>query len=170
MQTIGNYIKDIVYGANDGIITTFAVVAGASGAALSSSVIIIIGIANLFADGFSMAASNYLGSRSEHMRALREKDATMHIHRGSEITPALITFFSFVSMGLLPLLPFLLLKEGNIFAFSIMATGAALFIVGASRSFFTGQKLISSGAEMLLVGGIAAAVAYLVGAVVGLFY
>ncbi len=63
---VGNYIKDLVYGANDGIITTFAVVAGAVGAGMSSSVIIILGFANLLADGFSMAASNFLGSRSEN--------------------------------------------------------------------------------------------------------
>lgn len=61
-----NYIKDIVYGANDGIITTFAVVAGAAGADLSPLVVVILGISNLLADGFSMAASNYLGTRSEN--------------------------------------------------------------------------------------------------------
>lgn len=62
---IGLHIKDIVYGASDGIITTFAVVAGVAGASLGSKAIIILGLANLAADGFSMAASNYLGSRSE---------------------------------------------------------------------------------------------------------
>lgn len=62
---IGGAIKDIVYGANDGIITTFAVVAGVTGATLETKTIIILGISNLVADGFSMAASNFLGSRSE---------------------------------------------------------------------------------------------------------
>jgi len=78
---IGGAIKDIVYGANDGIITTFAVVAGVTGAALETKTIIILGIANLVADGFSMAASNFLGSRSEREliesereRELREID------------------------------------------------------------------------------------------------
>ena len=64
-QGLGIYIKDIVYGANDGIITTFAIVAGSFGADLPSKVILILGFANLLADGFSMAASNFLGSRSE---------------------------------------------------------------------------------------------------------
>ncbi|MBI2430754.1 MAG: VIT1/CCC1 transporter family protein [Candidatus Levybacteria bacterium] len=62
---VGKYIGDLVYGANDGIITTFAVVAGASGASLSPTIVIILGIANLLADGVSMGASNFLGSRSE---------------------------------------------------------------------------------------------------------
>ena len=60
-----SHIGDYIYGANDGIITTFAVVSGVAGAALSPSIVIILGVANLLADGFSMAASNYLGKRSE---------------------------------------------------------------------------------------------------------
>jgi len=61
----GTYIGDLVYGANDGIITTFAVVSGAAGALLSPGVVIILGLANLLADGFSMGASNLLSLRSE---------------------------------------------------------------------------------------------------------
>ena len=55
-------IEDFVYGATDGAVTTFAVVAGVvEAAALSPSIILILGFANLFADGFSMAIGNYLG-------------------------------------------------------------------------------------------------------------
>lgn len=61
----GTYIKDVVYGANDGIITTFAVVAGVAGANLSPTVVLILGFANLFADGFAMAIGNFLGTKSE---------------------------------------------------------------------------------------------------------
>jgi len=61
----GKYLGDLVYGANDGIITTFAVVSGAAGAALSSGVIIILGLANLIADGISMGMSNFLALRSK---------------------------------------------------------------------------------------------------------
>jgi len=71
------YIKDIVYGANDGIITTFAVVAGVAGAGLANSVIIVLGVASLLADGFSMAASNYLGTRSENSLYRKEEKREM---------------------------------------------------------------------------------------------
>ena len=60
------YLKDFVYGAIDGAVTTFAVVAGVAGAGLSPGIIIILGFANLIADGFSMAVSNFLGTRSEN--------------------------------------------------------------------------------------------------------
>lgn len=66
-----SYLRDFIYGAIDGAVTTFAVVSGVAGAGLSSSVVIILGIANLIGDGFSMAASNYLGIRAE--RELQER-------------------------------------------------------------------------------------------------
>jgi vacuolar iron transporter family protein len=61
----GRYLPDIVYGANDGIITTFAVVAGAAGASFSGGAIIVLGLANLLADGISMGLSNFLALRSK---------------------------------------------------------------------------------------------------------
>jgi VIT1/CCC1 family predicted Fe2+/Mn2+ transporter len=60
-----SYIRDWVYGGIDGSVTTFAVVSGVVGARLSPVVILIMGFANLVADGFSMAASNYLGTKAE---------------------------------------------------------------------------------------------------------
>ena len=59
------YLGDAILGASDGIVTTFAIVAGVVGASLSSSVVLILGFAKLFADAFSMGAANYLGSKSE---------------------------------------------------------------------------------------------------------
>ncbi len=60
-----NYIRDWVYGGIDGAVTTFAIISGVVGADLSTRTIIIMGFANLIADGFSMAASNYSGTKTE---------------------------------------------------------------------------------------------------------
>ncbi len=60
-----NYLRDFVYGAIDGAVTTFAVVAGVEGANLAPRVVLILGLANLLADGLSMAASNYSGTKTE---------------------------------------------------------------------------------------------------------
>jgi len=72
-----SYLRDVVYGGIDGSVTTFAVVTGVVGARLSPTIIVILGVANLLADGFSMAASNYLGTRTEHQEidALRVREA-----------------------------------------------------------------------------------------------
>lgn len=72
-----DYLADFIYGAIDGTVTTFAVVSGVAGADLSSSVVIILGFANLIGDGFSMAASNFLGTRTDlqlHQKA-RDREA-----------------------------------------------------------------------------------------------
>ena len=71
------YLGEFVYGAIDGSVTTFAVIAGASGAHLDSSIIVILGLANLIADGFSMSVGSYLSKKSELER--------YHKHRNIEL-------------------------------------------------------------------------------------
>jgi VIT1/CCC1 family predicted Fe2+/Mn2+ transporter len=153
----GHYLPDLVYGANDGIITTFAVVSGVVGASLSERVIVILGLANLLADGFSMGASNYLARRSHLEEELADRrDALRH---------AFATIVGFVVAGVLPLLAYLLPLEPEVqFPASIALAGAALFSVGAARTFVTRRGLLRSGIEMLLVGALAAVVAFGIGA------
>ncbi|MBS3100730.1 VIT1/CCC1 transporter family protein [Candidatus Woesearchaeota archaeon] len=67
------YLAEFVYGAIDGTVTTFAVVAGATGASLSSVVVIILGFANLIADGFSMAVGNFLSEKTQRDLIARER-------------------------------------------------------------------------------------------------
>ncbi len=146
-----------MYGANDGIITTFAVVAGAAGAGLSTAIIIMLGVANLLADGFSMGASSYLAKRSEE-----ERDAA----RGSAnpLMGALITFTAFVVAGSLPLLPFLVFgTESNVFFISTISAGVAFFIVGSARALVIPKHPFTAGIEMFVVGAIASGIAYAIG-------
>lgn len=75
-----SYLRDFIYGAIDGAVTTFAIVAGAAGASLGDSVVVIMGLANLFADGFSMAVSNYLGIHAERdERGLARLTEELHV-------------------------------------------------------------------------------------------
>ena len=83
-----NNLRDFVYGAIDGSVTTFALVAGVAGAGLSSFVIVALGLANVLADGFSMAAGNYSGTKAEldDIRRLREVEKHhLKNHREGEI-------------------------------------------------------------------------------------
>ena len=80
-----SYLRDWVYGAIDGTVTTFAVVAGVAGAELSGRIVLILGAANLIADGFSMAVSNYLGTRAEQQRVDRlRREEEDHVARYPE--------------------------------------------------------------------------------------
>lgn len=72
-QPSHHYLRDFVYGAVDGAVTTFAVVSGVAGAELSTGIIIVLGVANLVGDGFSMAAGNFLGTRADEQMKKRAR-------------------------------------------------------------------------------------------------
>ena len=82
-----SYLKDVIYGGIDGAVTTFAVVSGVAGAGLATEIVIILGMANLVGDGFSMAAGNYLGTRAEaeeREKALRMEERHVREHPEGE--------------------------------------------------------------------------------------
>ena len=164
LATARHYVGDLVYGANDGLITTFAVVAGVAGGALSSRATLIIGAANLFADGLSMAVGNYLSIRS------REGVLAAQDLPGEEAHPArhgLATLLAFVGAGGVPLLPFALLTgAGARLTGSIVLTFTTLFVIGALRAVVTIDRWWLAGLEMLLLGIAVALAAYGSGAFV----
>lgn len=156
-----HYLADLVYGANDGVITTFAVVAGVAGAALSPRIVLILGVANLVADGFSMGASNFLSIRSEE--SAREAEGR-DVDEPFPVRHGLATFGAFLVAGAIPLVAYLLPAAGDRFAVATALTFVTLFVVGASRSFISRKPWWRSGFEMLAIGAAAAAVAYGLGA------
>ena len=82
------YLKDMIYGGIDGAVTTFAIVAGVQGAGLSHHIIVALGIANILADGFSMAASNYSGTKAElddRERIVEIEKSHIERHREGEL-------------------------------------------------------------------------------------
>ncbi|WP_438831576.1 VIT1/CCC1 transporter family protein [Streptococcus pluranimalium] len=161
-MTITKYSKSITYGGLDGIITTFAVVAGAIGGKLDVTAIIILGFSNLLADGFSMAAGDYLSSTTE--------DGT---DSNQALKNALMTFLSFNLFGLVPLLTYLLLLKIATFTDQItlilasILVSLALIALGWVKATITGQSKKVEILRTLLVGIIAAAVAYGIGQLLG---
>ena len=146
-DTIRRYLPDLVYGANDGVVTTLAVMAGVIGADLSPRLILVLGFANLFADGLSMAASNVLSQRSK-----AESPPTLR----AAARNGAATFAGFVGAGLVPLLAYLApLERGHRFPTAVGLALATLFAVGAGRAFFTARPWLHAGAEMLLIGSAA---------------
>jgi vacuolar iron transporter family protein len=215
-----DYLPEFVYGGMDGIVTTFAVVAGAAGAGLDSSVVIILGFANLIADGFSMSVGSYLANHSENhtyekYRRLeylevdhnpeegREEVRQIFIKKGlrgrslervvkaitadrdvwvdtmmkdelgltpgtrSPLSKAIVTFFSFIAVGLVPmviyLLDFMLGIPYNLFLISSVLAGAAFIIVGLLKSYVGEQPIWKGVMETFGLGVGAAMLAYWVG-------
>jgi VIT1/CCC1 family predicted Fe2+/Mn2+ transporter len=159
------YLSEFVYGGTDGAITTFAIVAGAIGASLGSAIVLILGFANLIADGFSMAVSNYLSTKSQN--ELKIKAKCRHLVKNPKKT-AFATFISFVIIGIIPLISFLLALAypgliPNQFKYSIALTAIAFLIVGGIKGKVVQKHPIRSAIETLIIGGIAAALAFAVG-------
>ena len=159
-----HYIRDLVYGANDGIITTFAIVAGVAGGSLSTAAVLVVGAANLAADGVAMGVGNLLAIRA-HESALavdgRPEEETYPWKHG------MATLIAFVGAGVVPLLPYMMpAAAGGRLLWSSVFTMTALFGVGVARAAVTQDRWWRTGLEMLMLGGVVAAAAYGAGALV----
>ena len=153
-----HYIRDLVYGANDGVITTFAVVAGVTGGTLSPVTVLVLGVANLLADGLSMGVGNYLGIRSDER--VREAQALPELE-AFPIRHGVATFLAFVVAGAVPLVPYVFAGDGtNPFGWSTGLSMAVLFTVGAARARVGTGRWWSNGLEMLALGALVGVVAY----------
>lgn len=163
------YLPQFVYGGIDGAITTLAVIAGAIGAVLSPAIILILGFANLIADGFSMGVSDYLSSKSKKELHRKHKDAWRYTEESNRaIKNGIATFISFIIIGFIPLFPFVLALfvpsiDSYKFTLSIVCTGLALVIVGSIKGKVVEKNIFYSGLQTLLIGGIAAILAFFVG-------
>ena len=220
VQKFQEYLAEFVYGGIDGSVTTFAVVAGAVGAGLDSSVIIILGFANLFADGFAMSIGAYLSSktdvdnyekhkaieywevenipekeREEIREVFREKgftgklleevvatitadkdrwvDVMMKEELGlieetkSPFKIGLITFISFLILGFIPLLVYVLDMmidiKGDLLIWSTSLTFLSFALIGYLKGVVNSKNRFASVATTVLMGAAAALVAYYVG-------
>ena len=214
------YLGEFVYGGIDGCVTTFAVVAGSVGAGLNSSVIIILGFANLLADGFAMSVGAYLSTKSEkdnynkhkqieyweienlpdvEKQEIREiyeakgfegelleqvvdvitadKDRWVNVMMKEELemieedkSPFMIgavTYVSFLLVGLIPLLIYVIdyinpLNQ-NLFLIASVLTGIGFVLVGWMKTYVNQTSKLKGILGTLILGGIAALVAYYVG-------
>lgn len=156
-----HYVRDLVYGANDGVITTFAVVAGVTGGTLNPVAVLVMGVANLLADGLSMGVGNYLGIRSDE----RVREA-QHLpeQEAFPIRHGVATFVAFVIAGVVPLVPYVFPgADTNRFAWSTLLSLVVLFTIGAARSRVGTGTWWGNGLEMLGLGAVVGLVAYYAG-------
>jgi len=214
------YVRNVVYGGLDGSITTFAIVSGVAGAALSPGVTLILGLANLIADGLSMAVGNYLSTKAEESyqheeRRKLKKELGMHLDKTekdliryykrkgytlldateivrllakkknnleqtaldeefhavestvSPITGAITTFFSFLFFGFVPLFTYILALffsyQIDTFLISSILTALVMFLLGIFKAAVTDKHWLRSGFESLILGGVAASLAFGIG-------
>ena len=214
------YLSEFVYGGIDGCVTTFAVVAGSVGAGLDSSVIIILGFANLLADGFAMSVGAYLSTKTEkdnyskHKNRELESDSKDPNYKKVRITQVFqslgykekaldvvvdqvtndserwidiilkeemkiipenksplkiggVTYFSFILIGIIPLLvyvlDYLIPIKGDLFVIASVLTGFGFLIIGWLKAHVNKTRILKGIIETLALGAVAAIVAYFIG-------
>jgi|YelNatPaOPRAMG01_1025707.scaffolds.fasta_scaffold00245_45 Uncharacterized membrane protein len=213
----GGIVRELVFGANDGLVAAFAVASGVNGAGVTSKVILIAGLAELIGGAISMSLGAYLSTKSQieyydgEMKRERyevekfpeiEKQEIREIYQGKgfqgEILEKIIDHItsdkqrwvdimmkeelglsldlsispvkSAVAIGvayalgaLMPIIPYIFLQPASGLVSSALLTLASLFSVGAAKTFITGKKLLRSGFESMLIGGLAATATFIAG-------
>ena len=214
------YLGEFVYGGIDGCITTFAVVAGSVGAGLDSAIIIILGFANLLADGFAMSVGAYLSTKSEQDNYNKhkqveywevenlpelEKEEIREIYAAKGFKGALLdqvvevltrdkevwvntmmkeelemikeerspfwigatTYMSFILIGIIPLfiyvVDYITPLDKNLFLIASVLTAIGFLLIGWLKTYVNQTPILKGILETLVLGGIAAVVAYFVG-------
>ncbi|KAL3759380.1 hypothetical protein ACHAWU_000679 [Discostella pseudostelligera] len=226
-QTEGGFLKPVIFGGLDGILTSFAIVAGAAGGSMPVPVVLVLGFSNIFADALAMGVGEFLSSKAENewilserrreswemenypegeiremidiyeCRGMSREDATKVIetmakykeffvdvmmteelalqvpeenHKIAAAKEGLAMFCSFATFGSLPLIGYVVipslfptLGEEILFTAACVVTGLVLFGMGCVKSMFSASGWFICGVETLLLGGLCATVAYLIG-------
>lgn len=165
-QHFEDYLSEFVYGGIDGAVTTFAVVAGATGARFDIKVLLVLGFANLIADGFSMGVGSYLSTKSEQELMLKRGESIKD--EPSPIINGATTYVSFILVGLVPLLAYTVdvifdLGSSNLFLIASILTALAFAGIGWLKSRVSQAPVVRSILESLILGALAASAAYVLG-------
>jgi VIT1/CCC1 family predicted Fe2+/Mn2+ transporter/rubrerythrin len=217
-------IREVVFGGQDGLISTTTVVAGIAATTTQNVVVLVAGIIAAIAGALSMAVGSYLASRAQRQlyesevrnerrevaekpgeemaellaaligRGMSRTDAVEVMRRiaahpglmlevlaalelglvpgglGSPTRDALVTGLAFVVGSAVPLIPFLVLKPQRALIATMLLALAALFALGALKAWLSGRPTITSGLEVLLLGGAAGALGYGLGLLVSALF
>ncbi len=168
IKRIEENLREFVYGGMDGAVTTFAVVTGAAGANLGARTILILGFANVLADGFSMAVGSYLSEKSDQDLSISKGESKKEDHE-SPLAASVATFVSFLLVGFIPLSVYTLdyvfgWELGNdALIWSILLTLVAFAGIGYLRGHITKIDKARAVLESLGLGLAAAMISYVVG-------
>lgn len=171
---LGNNLRAAVLGANDGLASNFCLMMGVAGAQVSTSIVLLTGIAGLLGGACSMALGEWLSVTNARELALSQLDRAFGAlspdpadasvaSAGDALSAAGLSFLLFALGALVPLLPFCVLPVGLRIAGTITLSAAALFGLGLATSLFNGRSAWYSGLRQTAFGAAAALITWLAG-------
>jgi len=217
----GHWVRDVVLGANDGLVSVLALIAGVAGARTDGTTVLIAGLAAVAAGAISMSLGAFVSARSyrayyqrelarerwemanmpdlerDEIRAIYKRkgfdgdELEMIVARitsdpevwldvmmneelglspefGQPMKTAGMMFVAFSAGGIFPVIPWFFAEGAAAFWGSVALTGVALFLAGWGRTFYTGERAIHSGLELIAIAGLGVGVAYGIGRLVGI--
>ena len=164
----GQFIRDIVFGTNDALLTNIGIVTGFTASLVSNRLIILAVVVDIFTSAFAMAIGTYLSRTSEddYFGMSLEKDTKLSVDKAlaNPYVAAVVMWVVYVVSGFIPLLPFLFGLEPTDAAKLAVALGAATFIVvGIFKGKVTRTSVRKSALQFFLLGGVAALIGYGIG-------
>ena len=150
MKTSALYLRSVIFGINDSLVSTVGFLAGISVAGVPRATIVLTGIIYALVEAFSMAMGDFLSEESseEYMNHSNVNDRP-------SVVAAILMFISCVLASLIPLIPYIIFTSGTALIVSVSISVSALFIVGMLSARFSRLPMLWRGARMALLGGAA---------------
>lgn len=152
-----DYLRSVMFGLQDGLVSTTGVVVGISAGAPDRAIIILASFVAISVEASSMAAGQYSSEKAVHQM---DKSGR---HRDSLIKGASLMFFSYLGAGLIPISPFLIFPPDTARVISISVALTGLFVIGYFKGKIAEIRALRSAVEMLIIGGLATAIGLVVG-------
>jgi len=152
-----DYFRSVIFGLQDGLVSTTGVVVGISAGVSDQAIIILASFVAVSVEASSMAASQYSSEKAVHQMNKFGK------HRDDLIMGASLMFFAYLAAGLIPIAPFLFFTPDTARIISISAALLSLFVVGYLKGKIVKYRALRSAIEMFFIGGLATIVGLIVG-------
>lgn len=169
LKTILIEIREIVFGLEDGMVSTLGAVTGLAGATDSQALVIVSGFVIIAVESLSMAAGTYLSNKSEQ-RAEDIAHNHNHNHNKNPIKDGAYMGFSYIVGGTIPLYPYWFFPVHLAIPLSIVSVVIALFALGFYSGKLTRINPLRNGLEMISISLSAAVLGYIVGKIAGSFF
>ena len=156
------YVRNIIFGIEDSLVSTVGLLSGIASASATHSAIILTGVIYIIVEAFSMAMGSFLSEEFAE-----EYEAKGPVAIGRSFGGAVAMFISFAVAGVVPLLPYMIAPNSVAFPVSVVASIAALFLVGAINGRYSKTGVGRDGLRMALIGGFAIVLGILVGHFLG---